>query len=142
MIDAGRYDGALGVVSAIAAVKALQKSGRLVDYPRPIEVTTCIYSVLVFVVNTSEKYFVRTAANKKLRFQKFCFIWMQIIAFSDEEGVRFQSTFLGSGAIAGTLSPNLLQVKDKRYEQSDKTDYFNRKKQYAAAANCDQFNSN
>ncbi|BBN02124.1 allantoate deiminase [Marchantia polymorpha subsp. ruderalis] len=74
VIDAGRYDGALGVVSAIAAVKALQKSGRLVDYPRPIE----------------------------------------IIAFSDEEGVRFQSTFLGSGAIAGTLSPNLLQVKDKR----------------------------
>ncbi|KAL2643548.1 hypothetical protein R1flu_011135 [Riccia fluitans] len=74
VIDAGRYDGALGIISAIAAVKALQKSGKLREYPRPIE----------------------------------------IIAFSDEEGVRFQSTFLGSGAIAGTLSPNLLQVKDKR----------------------------
>ncbi|KAL3696793.1 hypothetical protein R1sor_010869 [Riccia sorocarpa] len=74
VIDAGRYDGALGIISAIAAVKALQRSGKLRDYPRPIE----------------------------------------IIAFSDEEGVRFQTTFLGSGAVAGTLSPHLLQVKDKR----------------------------
>ncbi|CAM6124378.1 unnamed protein product [Calypogeia fissa] len=73
VIVAGKFDGALGVLSAIAAVKALHKSGRLVDFPRPIEV----------------------------------------IAFSDEEGVRFQSTFLGSGAIAGTLSPNVLQATDK-----------------------------
>jgi hypothetical protein len=41
-----------------------------------------------------------------------CFI--QVIAFSDEEGVRFQSTFLGSAAIAGTLPRSILQVSDKR----------------------------
>lgn len=38
----------------------------------------------------------------------------QVIAFSDEEGVRFQSTFLGSAAIAGILPPTALQISDKR----------------------------
>ncbi len=39
----------------------------------------------------------------------------QIIAFSDEEGVRFQTTFLGSQAVAGTFQPHMLDVADKRY---------------------------
>ena len=39
---------------------------------------------------------------------------LQVIAFSDEEGVRFQSTFLGSAAIAGILPPTALQISDKR----------------------------
>jgi hypothetical protein len=38
----------------------------------------------------------------------------QVIAFSDEEGVRFQTTFLGSAAVAGTLPESILQVSDKR----------------------------
>ncbi|MCO5567785.1 hypothetical protein L7F22_021481 [Adiantum nelumboides] len=38
---------------------------------------------------------------------------IEIIAFSDEEGVRFQSTFLGSAAIAGKFSEHLLSVVDK-----------------------------
>ncbi|KAJ7513462.1 hypothetical protein O6H91_23G000700 [Diphasiastrum complanatum] len=73
VIGAGKYDGALGIVTAIAAVKSLNKKGKLFRFPRPIE----------------------------------------IIAFSDEEGIRFQSTFLGSAAIAGTLSTQLLSVRDK-----------------------------
>ncbi|KAL6198667.1 hypothetical protein ACLB2K_028456 [Fragaria x ananassa] len=36
-----------------------------------------------------------------------------VIAFSDEEGVRFQSTFIGSAAIAGILSASALQITDK-----------------------------
>lgn len=40
---------------------------------------------------------------------------LQVIAFSDEEGVRFQSTFLGSAAIAGTLPASALQFSDKRF---------------------------
>lgn len=39
----------------------------------------------------------------------------QLIAFSDEEGVRFQSTFLGSAAIAGILPPSALHISDKRF---------------------------
>lgn len=38
VIDAGRYDGALGIVTAIAAVKALKVEGKLQQFPRPIEV--------------------------------------------------------------------------------------------------------
>lgn len=74
VIDAGLYDGALGIVTAIAAVKALHVSGDSDRFPRPIEV----------------------------------------IAFSDEEGVRFQSTFLGSAAVAGNFPLQLLRACDKR----------------------------
>lgn len=44
----------------------------------------------------------------------FCPVLRQVIAFSDEEGVRFQTTFLGSAAVAGTLPESILQVSDKR----------------------------
>ncbi|KAG0589288.1 hypothetical protein M758_1G008900 [Ceratodon purpureus] len=74
VIDAGRYDGALGIVTAIAAVKALKIEGKLQQFPRPIE----------------------------------------IIAFSDEEGIRFQTTFLGSSAVAGTFQPKHLKNLDAR----------------------------
>jgi allantoate deiminase len=74
VIDAGRYDGALGIVAAIAAVKALKLEGKLKQFPRPIE----------------------------------------IIAFSDEEGIRFHTTFLGSSAIAGTFQPRHLKNVDAR----------------------------
>ncbi|KAM5552266.1 hypothetical protein ABKV19_026902 [Rosa sericea] len=36
-----------------------------------------------------------------------------VIAFSDVEGVRFQSTFIGSAAIAGILPVSALQITDK-----------------------------
>ena len=39
----------------------------------------------------------------------------QVIAFSDEEGVRFHSTFLGSAALAGVLPVTALQISDKRF---------------------------
>ena len=32
------------------------------------------------------------------------FLLLQVIAFSDEEGVRFHSTFLGSAALAGVFN--------------------------------------
>lgn len=38
-----------------------------------------------------------------------------MIAFCDEEGVRFQSTFLGSAAVAGILPATALQISDKRF---------------------------
>jgi allantoate deiminase len=66
--DAGKYDGALGVVAAIEAVDALGDRGM----PYAIEV----------------------------------------IAFGDEEGVRFPVTLTGSRALAGTLSPAALDACD------------------------------
>ncbi|KAL6603683.1 hypothetical protein ACP70R_044044 [Stipagrostis hirtigluma subsp. patula] len=73
VIDAGKYDGSLGIICAISALKVLKVTGKLERLTRPVEV----------------------------------------IAFSDEEGVRFQTTFLGSAAVAGTLPESILRVSDK-----------------------------
>ena len=72
VVNAGRYDGTLGVVAGIAAVEALHLPG--VRYPFAIE----------------------------------------IIAFGDEEGVRFPSTLLGSCAMAGTADPAMLDAADSK----------------------------
>ncbi|PIA37661.1 hypothetical protein AQUCO_03000308v1 [Aquilegia coerulea] len=73
VIDAGMFDGSLGIVCAVSALKVLKINGKLENVTRPIEV----------------------------------------IAFSDEEGVRFQTAFLGSAALAGTLPASALQISDK-----------------------------
>nr|XP_027086088.1 allantoate deiminase 2-like isoform X2 [Coffea arabica] len=73
VIDAGKFDGSLGIVCALSALKVLNMTNRMGRLRRPVE----------------------------------------IIAFSDEEGVRFQSTFLGSAAIAGVLPASALHVHDK-----------------------------
>jgi allantoate deiminase len=69
--NAGRFDGPLGVVTAIEVVKAAYKSGR--RYPFAIEV----------------------------------------VAFGDEEGVRFATTLGGSRALAGTFDENALDELDE-----------------------------
>ena len=60
--NAGKYDGPLGVLTAIAAVQCLQQ--HQIELPFHVE----------------------------------------IVGFSDEEGVRYHSTYLGSRALAGTLT--------------------------------------
>lgn len=67
--NAGRYDGVLGVMIAIAAIERMGGDRRL---PFPIEV----------------------------------------VAFPDEEGLRFQTTYLGSAALAGTFDPAWLDLCD------------------------------
>ncbi|MEI5579414.1 hypothetical protein WB472_47670, partial [Streptomyces brasiliscabiei] len=37
---------------------------------------------------------------------------VEVIGFADEEGTRFQSTLIGSRAVAGTLDPAVLQARD------------------------------
>ena len=75
--DAGKYDGPLGVLVALAAVEELKKEG--VAFPFHIEV----------------------------------------IGFSDEEGVRYQTTYLGSRALAGTLTKrDLATVSEKGIERA------------------------
>ena len=70
VVMAGKYDGMLGVVTAIQCVQDLHNRG--IQMPFAIEV----------------------------------------IGFADEEGVRFQSTYLGSRAIAGTFRKELLEARD------------------------------
>jgi allantoate deiminase len=70
--DAGRFDGALGVVLAIECAEALR--------------------------------------NRALPFA------LEVLGFSDEEGVRFQSAYLGSRVVAGRLDSHILELRDSEGE--------------------------
>ena len=69
--NAGKFDGALGVMLPIACLKSLDERGEHLDYP------------------------------------------VDVIAFGDEEGLRFQATLIGSRAVAGDFDPDLLSVGDE-----------------------------
>ncbi len=68
--DAGQYDGALGVLVALAAVQGLRDG----DEHLPFAV--------------------------------------DVVAFADEEGLRFHGAYLGSRAFTGTLDPAALSLRD------------------------------
>jgi allantoate deiminase len=68
--DAGRFDGALGVLVAIACVEKLHQAGRRLPFA------------------------------------------VEVIAFADEEGVRFQTACLGSRVAAGVFHESDLQRRD------------------------------
>jgi allantoate deiminase len=68
--DAGRYDGNLGALGALAVVEQLHAAGERLDHA------------------------------------------IDIVAFGDEEGVRFPATMTGSRALAGMLSVSSLSLRD------------------------------
>jgi allantoate deiminase len=81
--DAGKYDGPLGVLAAIAAVQRLRKRG--IQLPFHLEV----------------------------------------VGFSDEEGVRYQTAYLGSNAFAGTLkAPDLARIRERQIVKARRRDEF------------------
>ena len=69
--DAGRYDGQLGVIVALACVQQLHNRGERLPFS------------------------------------------VEVVAFADEEGLRFGTTFLGSSAYAGAFDKSRLSLKDK-----------------------------
>ncbi|MEP3280532.1 MAG: allantoate amidohydrolase [Stappiaceae bacterium] len=71
VVNAGKFDGTLGVIAAILALEQIKQRG--VKLPFGIDV----------------------------------------LAFGDEEGVRFPSTLLSSTAIAGGLNPEVLKSQDR-----------------------------
>lgn len=70
VVDAGRYDGTLGVVAGILAVQELKARGVTLPFG------------------------------------------LDILAFGDEEGVRFPTTLASSSAVAGVFDPAMLQARD------------------------------
>jgi allantoate deiminase len=68
--DAGKYDGPLGVLIALAAVEHLHER------------------------------------NERLPFA------IEVMAFSDEEGLRYHTAYLGSKVVAGTFDPSYLYLTD------------------------------
>ena len=69
--DAGKWDGPLGIVTAISCVAELNRRGRRLPFA------------------------------------------IEVIAFADEEGVRFASTLLGSRTVAGTFDESVLNSRDR-----------------------------
>jgi beta-ureidopropionase / N-carbamoyl-L-amino-acid hydrolase len=70
VVDAGRYDGRLGIVLPLAVVERLRRAGTVLPFS------------------------------------------LEIVAFAEEEGVRFKSTFLGSSAVAGRFDSSVLESRD------------------------------
>lgn len=70
VIDAGRYDGRLGILLPIACVVEMRQRGLALPFD------------------------------------------LEIVAFAEEEGVRFKSTFLGSSALAGSFDTRVLDNTD------------------------------
>lgn len=68
--NAGKYDGRLGVLTALVLAEHLNQRGRRLPFH------------------------------------------LDLIAFSEEEGVRFSSSFLGSSAVAGRFDEKLLERRD------------------------------
>lgn len=69
--DAGKYDGPLGVMIAIACVERLRDQGARLPFA------------------------------------------VEVVAFADEEGLRFGTAYLGSKVFAGAFDPGYLDLKDK-----------------------------
>jgi allantoate deiminase len=71
VVNAGRFDGPLGVIMGIDLIETLIRSGKSVPFN------------------------------------------LELIAFSDEEGVRFHTTYLGSKVVAGSFDAELLTRTDE-----------------------------
>ena len=71
VINAGKYDGALGIISALAALQEIAMEGIILPFP------------------------------------------VHVLAFSDEEGTRFHTTYLGSRSMIGELDVETLQAEDE-----------------------------
>src|SRR5882757_3299936 len=70
VLNAGNYDGRLGILAGLVAVEELHRSGRLLPFH------------------------------------------VDVIGFSEEEGVRFSAHYIGSSAIAGRFDMGMLQRRD------------------------------
>lgn len=68
--DAGKYDGPLGVLTALACAEHLHRAGRRLPFA------------------------------------------LEVIAFTDEEGLRFRTSYVGSSAVSGAFDPAWLEIAD------------------------------
>ncbi len=78
VIDAGRWDGVLGVLVGLETVTLLQRETVAAD--------AGAFATLPII---------------------------EIVAFSEEEGVRYRLPFIGSRAVTGSLDPTLLSLTDE-----------------------------
>ncbi|GIL75590.1 hypothetical protein Vretimale_15186 [Volvox reticuliferus] len=103
VLDGGAYDGALGIIVGLAAVKGMLLTEMVqrgwLDRLPPQPANDMDGDIVI----------PPTLASSLLTHGS-----VHLVAFTDEEGVRFQSTFLGSRAVVGTLLDyNMLASRDR-----------------------------
>ena len=104
VIDGGIYDGALGILVGMSAVKAAVLHEAVSN--GLVEESTVLSLVDQGTLNCS---LIFETIETAPRLPKS----VEVVAFSDEEGVRFQSTFLGSRVLSGALAPQkLFEIAD------------------------------
>ncbi|KAA6428495.1 MAG: allantoate chloroplastic-like, partial [Trebouxia sp. A1-2] len=102
--DAGKFDGALGILAGIAAVKALviqtAIKSEILTYEQAESIAAGAASVLQLLNRADVDALVSSP--------------VEVVAFCDEEGLSFQTTLLGSRALAGSLlaPTNLLNSRN------------------------------
>lgn len=101
VIDAGMFDGALGILVGIAAVKAAVLESAVKDGIISREALSAMVGEDEIDCNSIYSKFGNRKVPQLSR-------PIEVVAFSDEEGIRFQSTFLGSRALSGTLTEDVL----------------------------------
>ncbi|GAX82684.1 hypothetical protein CEUSTIGMA_g10110.t1 [Chlamydomonas eustigma] len=105
VLDAGIFDGPLGIIAGIAAIK-MTVASRLTQ---EAEIKGISNEASWMPLDNSADIAIPPEAAVGLLKRT-----VHIVAFTDEEGVRFQSTFLGSRAVAGTLIKyGMLSARDK-----------------------------
>lgn len=101
VVDGGKYDGALGIVAGIAAVKTLLLEAAVskgVVTAEEVEQAVAASRASGQPVELAELLYDQGQASQLISTP------VRVIGFADEEGVRFHSTYLGSRALVGTLA--------------------------------------
>ena len=99
VVDAGKYDGALGIISGIVAVKAMMVEEAL---KKQVISVAEMEAQVSRSRRAADPLDLRRSLGDKLKLVMLSRP-IEVVGFSDEEGVRFQTTFLGSKALSGSL---------------------------------------
>lgn len=106
VIDGGIYDGAMGILVGVAAVKAILLEAAV---ERGFVHNERLLALLDEVDDDFDCNKILNCSLNDYLLPKS----LEIVGFSDEEGVRFQSTFLGSRGLTGFFSEgNLSNITD------------------------------
>ncbi|KAL4857117.1 Allantoate deiminase 2 [Chlorella vulgaris] len=103
VVDGGKFDGALGIIVAISAVKAVLLEAALAkglvsdaELEQAVDLLHNPRAGIDGGLDLAELLYDQQTAQ-------LISTPVQVVAFSDEEGVRFHSTYLGSRVLTGTL---------------------------------------
>ena len=127
VVDGGHFDGAMGIICGIAAVKALILETALTQNILSTAQLEAVVAELTARHETGSTDVTLSIPDILPENAPMPLLQrpIQVVGFSDEEGVRFQSTFLGSQALAGSLvdSGALLSLDEQGFTLLDALKY-------------------